>query len=90
MTTQQIVIRSTILAAFLLVFLIIAGVIHAYAAEQRTIYNDKGQEIGRVEKRGNETQFFNNKGQDLGRAERGNNGTTFIDNMGREVGRMKR
>jgi YD repeat-containing protein len=56
-------------------------------AEPMTTYrNDRGQEIGRAEKRGNTTIFYDAKGRRTGRAERRGSETIYFDASGRQIG----
>jgi hypothetical protein len=79
------------LAAMLLVFAILLGMVRASAETQtRTFFNSKGQEVGRSVTHGKATTFSNERGQNTGRAERRPDGTTnFYDSAGRLVGRSR-
>ena len=44
--------------------------------QTRTLYNEKGQEVGRATTRGGTTTFNDDRGREVGRAERRGDGTT--------------
>jgi hypothetical protein len=55
----------------------------------RTFYNDKGQAIGRAEKRGGTTIYFDDKGQRTGRTERRGDQTIYLNERGQRIGTSK-
>jgi hypothetical protein len=83
---------ALVLAVVLSVGMIMLVLIGHVRAEERTrtLYNERGQEVGRATTRGNTTTFSNDRGQVTGRAERRPDGTTnFYDSMGRMIGSSK-
>jgi hypothetical protein len=75
-------------AAFLVVLgALLFGSVNSARAESRTLYNEKGQEIGRSITRGNTATLKNERGQEIGRADRRPDGTTtYRDEKGRIIG----
>jgi hypothetical protein len=75
-------------AAFLVVLgALLFGSVNSAPAESRTLYNEKGQEIGRSITRGNTTSLKNERGQEIGRADRRPDGSTnYYDASGRMIG----
>jgi hypothetical protein len=51
-----------------MILLMLLGVVRA-EDRTRTLYNERGQEVGRATTRGNTTTFSNERGQSVGRAE---------------------
>ena len=77
-------------AALAVVLLVLVGVVRA-EDRTRTFYNDKGQEVGRSERRGNTTIYIDASGRRTGRSERSSDGTsTFYDAQGRVIGRSRK
>jgi hypothetical protein len=76
------------LAAMLLVFAVLFGMVRASAETQlQTFRDDKGRITGQATTRGNTTTFENSRGQNTGRAERHPDGTIiFFDDKGRMIG----
>jgi YD repeat-containing protein len=76
------------LVAVALATLAVASHVRAHAEPQtRTLYNDRGQEIGRSITRGNTTTLKNERGQEIGRSERRGDGVTnYYDERGRMIG----
>jgi hypothetical protein len=59
------------LAAMLLVFAVLLGMVRASAETQlRTFRDDKGRIVGQSTTRGYTTTFSNERGQNIGRSER--------------------
>jgi hypothetical protein len=76
------------LAAMLLVFAILFGMVRASAETQlQTFRDDKGRIVGQSTTRGNTTTFSNERGQNIRRSERRGDGmTNFYDSAGRIIG----
>jgi YD repeat-containing protein len=75
-----------VVASVGMILLALLGVVRA-EPQARTLYSDRGQEIGRAVKRGNSIQFYNDRGQEIGRSERKSDGVTnYYDERGRIIG----
>jgi hypothetical protein len=82
----------TSVATALAVAVVLAVTLSARAEESqsRTFKNNLGQEIGRIEQRGNTQQFYGADGRSLGRGERRGDGTTiFFNERGQRTGSSK-
>jgi hypothetical protein len=79
---------TAILFLVVLVALFLSG---AHAEPQsKTFYNDRGQEIGRSEKRGGSTIYLDEKGARTGHSEKRGDGTTiYYDERGLRIGTTK-
>jgi hypothetical protein len=81
-------IRTTVTIIALLLSIATAS---AEPQQSRTFYNERGQEVGRAEQRGNTTNFFDPNGQRSGYSERRGDGTTvFFNEKGQRVGTSRR
>jgi hypothetical protein len=74
-------------AAFLVVLAVLLFGSARAEPQSRTLYDDKGREIGRSITRGGSTTFKDEKGREIGRSDRRPDGTTtYRDEKGRIIG----
>jgi hypothetical protein len=80
--------KNALMALALAATLAVASHARAYAEPQtRTLYNERGQEVGRSTMRGNTTTHKDAMGREVGRSERRGDGTTnYYDEKGRKIG----